>query len=556
MAFRNPPGEDPDREALGFVSSVERMVSRWSGVRMQPARQRTPPTTEEPKTNRHRPTTPNAFVLNARNASTPNTSAQPAPAPDREQGHARAVRRLASITSHLTDTVDEPSKKLPVLARCDVLVVGAGPSGLSAALGARRAGADVVLCERYGCFGGVITTVGMETLGWYRYEGTVDSVGIGQEMERVAERMGGATKWPYNDSKCLDADQFKIVADKLVTDAGIRPLLHCMAVDVIKSSNNEIQGIVTESKSGRQAILARRVIDCTGDADVAYLSGCPFTMLKKDERMGCTQVFNASGVEKDKFLDHVGANPKTYANWSDGEWKQETLGKEDNLKSPYLQDEFQGAVDKGVISKEESQGLGGSWSALSDAGEATNLNLVHLKGFDCTDVNDLTRAEIKGRSMAQHAMRALKSELPGFEKAKLRNFGMTIGVRDTRKIVGRHNLTSGDVRNQAKFDDAIGVFPEFIDGYNILILPTSGRYFQVPYGCMVPQGVDNLLVAGRCVAGDKTSHAAMRNMMACTVTGQGAGVAAAISLKLNVNTSEVAIQAVQAELHRQGVKLD
>ena len=105
MAFRNPPGEDPDREALGFVSSVERMVSRWSGVRMQPARQRTPPTTEEPKTNRHRPTTPNAFVLNARNASTPNTSAQPAPAPDREQGHARAVRRLASITSHLTDTV-------------------------------------------------------------------------------------------------------------------------------------------------------------------------------------------------------------------------------------------------------------------------------------------------------------------------------------------------------------------------------------------------------------------------------------------------------------------
>merc|ERR1719230_1005162 len=125
---------------------------------------------------------------------------------------------------------------------------------------------------------------------------------------------------------------------------------------------------------------------------------------------------------------------------------------------------------------------------------------------------------------------------------------MTIGVRDTRKIVGRYNLSEHDVRNQATFDDAIGVFPEFIDGYNILILPTSGRYFQVPYGCIVPHGTDNLLVAGRAVAGDRVSHAAMRNMMACTVTGQGAGVAAAVAVREGCGCSEVSLEAVQQEL--------
>lgn len=103
-----------------------------------------------------------------------------------------------------------------------MLVVGGGPSGLSAALGAKRAGADVILMEKFGCFGGVITTVGMETLAWYRYEGCIDTEGVGIEMERLAASMGGTVKWPYNDSECLDADFFKVVADHLVTNAGIR----------------------------------------------------------------------------------------------------------------------------------------------------------------------------------------------------------------------------------------------------------------------------------------------------------------------------------------------
>jgi hypothetical protein len=181
--------------------------------------------------------------------------------------------------------------------------------------------------------------------------------------------------------------------------------------------------------------------------------------------------------------------------------------------------------------------------------------MIHMTNYDGTDVWDLTRAEIDGRYQALQAIKALRHFAPGFEDARLRTYGMTAGIRDTRKIIGRYMLTEHDVRNQARFEDSIGIFPEFIDGYGVLVLPTTGRYFQVPYGILVPQKIENLLVAGRCVAGDKISHASVRNMMCCTVTGQGAGVAAAVSIKDNVSISEVKMEHVQKALLKQGVRI-
>ena len=183
------------------------------------------------------------------------------------------------------------------------------------------------------------------------------------------------------------------------------------------------------------------------------------------------------------------------------------------------------------------------------------MNMIYMFGYDCTDVWDLTRAEMEGRRQATLALEALRRYAPGFEQAKLRTFGMTLGTRDSRKIVGRYDLTGHDVRNQARFEDSIGIFPEFLDGYGTLILPTTGRYFQVPFGITVPHRVQNLLVAGRCVAGDQMSHAATRNMMCCTVTGQGAGVAAAVSVKDGVSCAAVDVKRVQRALQKQGVRI-
>jgi hypothetical protein len=179
-----------------------------------------------------------------------------------------------------------------------------------------------------------------------------------------------------------------------------------------------------------------------------------------------------------------------------------------------------------------------------------------MSDIDPTDVRDLTKAEIEGRQQVMWAVAALKKYTPGFEEARLRTIGASLGVRESRKIIGEYNITEHDVLNQARFQDSIGIFPEFLDGNRIAIMPSTGRYFHVPYGIVLPVKVENLLVAGRCVAGDKVSHAATRQMMCCTVTGQGAGVAAALSIKENRTCKQVDISEVQKALKRQGVRIE
>ena len=448
--------------------------------------------------------------------------------------------------------VSEGPRSTPVLCETEVLVVGGGPGGLAAAIAAARAGAQTTLLDRYGCFGGVITQVGVDSIAWYRHEGTVDLEGIGIEFEQRARVMGGTQPESQSMSEALDPELFKVVADDLIAEAGVDPLLHCLAVEPIVDGGL-VKGVITESKSGRQAVLAERVIDATGDADIAFRAGAPCRKTPRQEMMGVTVMFSCSGVDKARFLDYVASISPTYRDWSKN-WCVETMGKEDDLFSPYLDEPFELARREGII-PEGMRSIAGTWGRLTDAGEATTLNMIMMGGCDCTDVRDATRAEIEGRRQALLAIEALRRFAPGFEGARLRNFGMTLGTRDSRKIVGRYELTGGDVLGEARFDDAIGIFPEFIDGYGLLALPTTGRYFQVPFGVLVPREVDNLLVAGRCVAGDKVSHAATRNQMCCAVTGQAAGVAAAVSLKDGRTSGGVDAATVQAELKVQGVRL-
>jgi hypothetical protein len=373
----------------------------------------------------------------------------------------------------------------------------------------------------------------------------VDAGGIGVEFEQRSKEMEASL--PIFLYQVLDTEKFKFIADRMVEEAGIVPLLHCQTVNVIMEGST-ITGVITESKSGRQAILAKRVIDATGDADLAYHAGAPYRLDPKQELEGVTVNFGCSGVDIQRFLDYTLNKPSSIADWGDRSGE-----KEEAEFSTYLVEPFDKAKQAGEMPaniRVESY-----WGSFTDAGEIPNLNAIHMSNIDSTDVWDLTKAEIEGRQQVMWAVDALKKYTPGFEKARLRTIGASLGARESRKIIGEYDITEQDVLNQARFEDCIGICPEFLDGAGIAIMPSTGRYFHVPYRITLPQKVENLLVAGRCVAGDKVSHAATRQMMCCAVTGQGAGVAAAVSLKDGVSCRNVDVSSVQKALEKQDVRI-
>ncbi len=469
--------------------------------------------------------------------------------------------------------IEESPRRIPIMAETDVLVVGGGPAGLSAALSAAREGVDTMLIERYGCFGGNITQSMIGTIGWYRCAETVEAGGIGLEFELRAKEMGGSIN-TFNKEilttemgkflehkgllvngeptyEILDTEMFKYIADTLIQEANIVPLLHCTVVNVLKDADTII-GVITESKSGRQAIMAKRVIDATGDADVAYYAGAPYRKDPKSALMGVTLNFSCSGVDVKEFftyyLKEVQEKPGLFA----------YLRQSREL---FFMDELSCLLEpiediKKGIKLTNDINIKSFWTHYAEAGDINSFNGIHMSEIDCTDVWDLTKAEIEGRKRIIQAVKKLRKRTPGFKKARLKNIGSSLGTRESRKILGEYNLTEHDVKNQARFEDTIGICPEFIDGFGTIILPTTGRYFHVPYGIILPRKVENLLVAGRCVAGDKVSHAATRQMVCCAITGQGAGVAAAVSIKDNVTCRQVDISKVQKALKNQGVRIE
>ena len=440
----------------------------------------------------------------------------------------------------MANQIMEPARQIDVLLSCDVLVIGGGPAGIAAAVGAAKAGADTIVVERYGFLGGNITVCAVEPPSWYRQEKTTMPGGVQKEIEDRMVALGAAKPVAFRPSTGLayDTEIYKVMADDYVQSCGVKPVYHCMGV-MPYMEGNVVRGVITESKSGRTAILAKRVVDATGDADLVYRSGAP--VLKGDPVTGKMQAgtlkFFLNNVDIDKVEALMDRDPDS----------------RHPLVHKLLYEPFRKALEAGEPPLEHS--LNTIFYTCIEPDEI-NINLAtYDRELDGTDVMSLTASEIRLRKEVMEVIRRLRLYGEGFENARLRNFATSVGLRETRRIVGGYTLTNRDIAARARFEDTIGIFPVYADGENVKEIPFTDAYFQVPFRILTPQKVENLLAAGRCISGERAAVPTTRQMDFCMVTGQAAGAASALSIRQDVASRDVDIAAVQKELVRQGLRV-
>jgi hypothetical protein len=446
-------------------------------------------------------------------------------------------------------TVTVPARDAEVILDVDVIVCGAGPAGLGAAIAAARNGARVALLERYGFLGGNFTVASVGTMcGLYvrSSPGSFDHVtgGIAKAFADELQARGAAVgPFPFKDSAVLLYVPWaaKRLADHLITEApgseNITLLLHALVSDVVLDEVGDVSGVVLASKQGPKAVLGRVVIDATGDADVAVAAGAPWSMGPAGERQFGSMQF---------VMQHVDVDAAFAAGL-------DRLGHEIAEHGAHL------TRDGGAVIPTFRPGeVLGAMIRLARDGEP----------LDATDLFDLTYGELEGRRRAEEATEFLREHMPGFAEAFLADTATQQGVRETRHIIGHHTLHGDDVTSLATFPDAIAAaaWPQeyHVHGRHTEyeFLP-DGASYQIPYGCLVPAARDgdrvpgNLLVAGRCISADHDALASCRVMAPCLAMGEAAGVAAAMAVHEGdrVDVASVDTSALRDELVAHGAIL-
>lgn len=402
---------------------------------------------------------------------------------------ARKVQDARTAATIVDGKVIQPQRELPILHQTDVLVVGGGSAGVVAAIAARRAGANVTLVERYGHFGGLWTGgLVVLILGHIVKGGKQVCQGIGEEMMRRMDKLDGAIidRRP-GVNPTVDAEAAKYVMVEMIEEAGVDVFLHCWGVDAIVTGNT-VRGVVFESKSGRQAILAKMVVDATGDGDLFAAAGAEFEH----------RSHNVGLVSRIGNLDRVDAE------------------KAKEAPKP---------------------------RRLGSATPAPGVNWVNLTGpeVDGLDLATLTRMEMNHRKFIWKDVQRTR-QTPGYEKVYLVETAPQIGVRITRVLNGLNRVRLSDLKAATKFPDVVGV-----GGASNA---THGEW-QIPYGALVPTTVDNVLASGRCISMDLGMADLVRLVPNCFVTGHAAGVAAAVAVQDNCRPREVDIAKVQKILRQQ-----
>lgn len=421
--------------------------------------------------------------------------------------------------------------------RYDVVVAGGGLAGVAAAISAASVGARTLLIERYGFLGGM-GTAGLVN-PFMSYSTSTGKPLVGGVFTNLCDRMselGGML------DRAFDPEVMKFAAQEMVLESGAQLLFHSWITGAVVDHKKRLVGLEVLTKSGSEKISAKCVVDATGDADIAAMAGVPFEMGSPDSgfTQAMTLMFSIGGVDLRKAL--------LYAK-----------DHHDQMRFPQPQNEadvdrmLQGVISlAGFYDLVEAARLKGEFSlpqdmvffiSLPNPGQVV-VNTTHIGGLDGTDSRDLTRAEIEGRKQVFQLMSFFRKYVPGFESAYLLQTGTQVGIRETRRVYGEYLFTAQDVVEGRKFPDAVlrSAYPIDIHapigkGYtreedlSVPNVPPPGDWYEVPYRCLVPREIENLLVAGRCISATHEGQAAVRIMPNCMALGQAAGAAAALSVR-------------------------
>jgi FAD dependent oxidoreductase len=426
----------------------------------------------------------------------------------------RTGTELNTISIQSANVYKEPEKELQVYGRYDVIVVGGGPAGFAAALSSIRNGARTIIIERFPFFGGTATASLMTNINGYRNQvkpdGLQTSKGIAEEVILRLKEINGLGKSSYAQeeyttekgklsySYAIDSEKTKYLLTKMLYDEGVKILFHTIFVDTIMEGNN-IVGIIIENNSGRLALFGKVIIDASGDADVAFKSGAPYWQ---------------ADVEKDKHL----ANCLMYR-----------VGGFD----PVNIDKISGPKTKNSVL---------FW------GPASNL--------DVTNADNLTRSEIETRlAVFEHFKNQQKRLSPILNDASIIETAPLLGIRQTRFVKGLYQTTADDAIMGRRFDDSISMSSCPIINYYGYRRYLEHEGYEIPYRCLLPEKIEGLLVAGRCISSDQQSYESWRAMAPTMCLGEAAGTAAALSVRSQKNPKEIDVEMLQDQLKKQGAEI-
>lgn len=418
------------------------------------------------------------------------------------------------------------------MKKYDIVVVGGGFAGAAAAIAAGREGKKVLIIEKYNCFGGaaIYDLVNPFMKYWTTVNGVRKDLSAGIFSE-IMNSLRAENAICRHDPKCFNEEVLKLILNRMVIDAGVEILFQTYVTDVIKE-DGKIIGIKISNVSGNSIINADYFIDATGDANLSALAECPYMKGRKGDNMcqPMTLCFRVANVNHSLFFQHRREIEPLYL-------KFQAEGKIKNPRENVLV--FYTVLD-GIL----------------------HFNSTRVVKLDPTNAEEVTKAEILAREQVFELYNFLKDNFEAMKDSVLISTGIQIGVRESRMIEGDYILTKDDLLAFTRFEDGIAACNYDIDihspdgsGTSHYFFP-EGEYYTIPYRCLTPKGVDNLLVAGRCVSADHDAQASLRIMPVCCTLGEAAGVAAAIACETKSTTRAIDVQKLRQKLREKNAVVD